>query len=102
MEIRIDNNNVIELQSLTNGITDVVDVAASVTVTIKDSAGVNVTGQSWPATMAHNTGGTYQAILDEALVLIPNRMYTAHVDAVGSGSEVGHWELSIKAITRTS
>ena len=102
MFIRIDNNNVIELQTLTNGITGAVDTGASVTVTLKDSSGTEVVGQSWPAAMNHDTGGTYRATLDDGLTLIATRSYTAIVDAVGTGGEVGHWEIPVQAITRNA
>lgn len=102
MLIYLDNNNVIELQTLTNGITGVADTGATVTVTINDSTGTAVTGDTWPKAMSHNTGGTYQATLSANLVLTNNRKYTAVVDAVGSGGEVGHWELCLTARVRTS
>ena len=96
----IDNHNVIEWQALTNSVTGVVDTGATVSATIKDSSGTEVSGQTWPAVMAHDTGGTYRATLDADLVLIPNRMYTALVEAVGSGGEIGHREIPVKGMTR--
>lgn len=100
MTIYIDNNNVIKLLSVTNSITGAADTGATVTVTLKDSAGENVSGQTWPATMAHASGGTYRATLDADLVLQQNRKYTAHIGAIGSGGEIGHWELQLAAATR--
>ncbi len=96
----IDNNNVIELQDLTNSVTEVVDTGATVTVTLQDSSGVEVAGQSWPAAMAHDTGGTYRVTLDDDLTLIEGRTYKAIVHAVGTGSEIGHWVCDVLARKR--
>ena len=96
----IDNGNVLTLSSLTNSITAAVDTGATVTVTLKDTSGTEVSGQSWPASVVHVAAGLYQTTLDAALVLQPNRTYKAHVDATGTGGEVGHWEIPVKAMIR--
>ena len=96
----VGNSNVVELQALTNSVTDVVDTGATVTCTIYDSSGTEVTGQSWPAAMAHDAAGTYRATLDDDIAIIADRAYTVHVDATGTGAEVGHWEVTITAQTR--
>jgi len=102
--IYIDNNNVVELQGLTNDATDVVDTAATVTVTLKDSAGAEVSGQVWPAAMSlvseSPSTGRYRATLDADLALTSNRRYTAEIDATGSGGEIGHWEICVTAMKR--
>ena len=100
--IYIENNNVITLEGLTNSATDVVDTGATVTVTLKDSTGTDVVGQTWPASMSHVAAGTYRATLDSDLTLTNNRRYTAEIDAVGSGGEVGHWEICCTARVRTA
>lgn len=99
--IYIDNNHLLTLTALTNCASGAIDTGATVTVTIKDSAGVNVSGQTWPATMAHTTGGTYRATLDADLILLPNRSYTAHIDATGSTGSLAHWELPMTAKVRS-
>jgi hypothetical protein len=102
LTIYIDNHNVLELQALTKSTTGAADVTATVTVTVKDKAGANVTGQTWPATMAHVSAGTYRVTLDSDLSLTPNREYVAHITATGTGGEIGHWELELKAMARSS
>jgi hypothetical protein len=97
--IYIDNNNLLTLTALTNCATGAVDTAATVTVTLKDRAGTNVTGQT---TMAHVSAGTYRVTLDSDLSLTPNREYVAHINATGTGGEIGHWELELKAMARSS
>jgi len=99
------NNNVIELQGLTNSATSAVVVAATVTVTIKDRSGTAVTGQVWPAVMSivaeSPLTGTYRATLDSDLALVASRSYIAVIDATGSGGQIGHWEYPLKAQVRT-
>jgi len=102
MFIYIDNNNVAELRALTNSVTEVPDTGAAVEVTIKDAAGTEVPGQSWPAVMTHAAAATYRVTLDHGLVLVPNGVYTAFVDAIGSGGEVGHWEITVIGRTRNA
>jgi len=100
LTIYIANNNCIELTGLTNTATEVVDTAATVTVTLKDSLDVDVVGQAWPATMSHVAAGLYRATLDDDLALVHNASYTAMVEVIGTGTEIGHWELSLRAKTR--
>ena len=96
----VGNSNVIELQELTNSVTDVVDEAVTVTVTLYDTTGTEVTGQIWPATMTHATGGTYRVTLDNDAAITAGKRYTAKVDASGTGGQVGHWEYCTVAQTR--
>jgi hypothetical protein len=96
----IGNSNVIELQTLTNSATEVVDTGATVTVTMKDSAGEDVVGDTWPLAMTHVSAGLYRATMDDGLVLDHHDTYTAFVEAAGSGGEVGHWECDIRAENR--
>ena len=100
MDLYLDNSNVIELRSLTNSVTGVVDTGATVTVTIKDAAGTNVTGQTWPAAMSHDTDGTYRATLDPGMSIDYKHTYTAIVTAVGSGGETGVWKCPVIAEIR--
>lgn len=95
------NNNCVELRALTNSATNIVDTGATVEVTIRDSAGVAVTGQTWPAAMSHVSAGTYRATLEEDIAILANRPYRAFVDATGSSGEKGHWELPLRAMVRT-
>ena len=99
--IYLGNNTVVELQSLTNSATNVVDTAATVTCTVKDRAGVAVSGHTWPVSMPHVSAGTYRAVLDSDLGIVKGRSYTVEVDAVGTGGEVGHWECVVVAGARS-
>lgn len=103
LELYINNNNVIELQALTNTATGLVDNGATVTVALQDADGNAVVGQDWPASMSYVSGseGNYRATLDSDLVMTPGRIYTAVVLVSGSGSgEVARWDAEFRAKTR--
>jgi hypothetical protein len=99
-----DNDNLIELDMLKNSATDAYLNSATVNLTsIKDSAGVVVTGVTFPLAMSYvaTSNGKYQATVDKALALISGQHYTAIVDVASSGID-GHWELPLTAQVRTS
>lgn len=100
LALYIGNNNVIELQALTNCVTNTVDTGATVSVTIKDTSGTDITGETWPVSMTHDTGGTYRATISSNANMNNGTKYVAHVDATGSAGEVGHWECEVLAKTR--
>ena len=99
----VSNDNTVTVDLLY----DVVDAAyvndATVTMSLVDSAGVAVTGQSWPATLAYVTAsnGKYQAILEDAAALVAGAHYTAKVTANGGADKLGYWEVHFQAMTRT-
>lgn len=96
------NDNLIEVDKLQDASDDLYINDATVTVTLKDSDGTNVTGQSWPLTLDYvaDSDGKYQGTLESALSLTVKEHYYAHVDAV-KGTLVAHWEKQLKALTRT-
>lgn len=100
LTLYVANSNVLELQGLTNSATGVADTGATVTVTLKDRAGANVTGQSWPASLAHVSAGTYRATLENDIGITAGIKYLAVINATGSGGEIGHWEADVVAQTR--
>lgn len=75
---------------------------ATVTVTLLDSAGEEVAGETWPISLSYvaESDGKYQGILDDAIELQNGENYTLAVDVV-DGESKGHWELAVKAVTRT-
>lgn len=96
------NHMVLELQSLTEVISGVAQTTATVSVTLKDRSGQAVAGQSWPAAMAHVSGGTYRATLDADLAVTSGTHYVAVVDAVTATGVTGHWDAEVIAQTRRS
>lgn len=98
-----DNDNLVEVDELKNSATDAYINNATVTLTaIRDSAGNNVTGVSFPMSMTYvaSSNGKYQATVDKALALTAGYNYTAIIDAVSSTLD-GHWELPLVCRVRT-
>jgi len=100
----VDNTNVLDLIGLKSEIEDQFINDAVVTVTIKDAAGEEVLGATWPMPMIYvvSSNGDYRSILTDELILAPGASHTAVIHAVGSGPDrVGHWEFIFKPKTRT-
>ena len=96
-----DNHNVVELSGVQNVNDGTPDIAATVTVTMLDSAGVEVTGLSWPRAMSHVSNGLYRiSINPTGLGLVEGRSYTIRIDAVGTNGEIGEWNCPVKAVAR--
>ena len=89
--LNINSDNVIELRGLKNVITDLVITSATVTVTLKTSAGVEVTGATWPLTMSHVTNGLYRTILPNELSLNSSLAYVATIIADNGADQHKEW-----------
>lgn len=102
--VYVGNTNVIELSGLKSAIEDSFVNDAEVTVTVKDEAGTNVTGQTWPLTLTSIDGtdpeGNYRGILKATIELTDGETYYAHIDANAGTDRVGHWEFAFKPKTR--
>lgn len=97
----INNDMVVMLLSLRNKATGKAVNDATVTVTLTDASGVEVSGQSWPTSLAYVAGskGDYQGIFTDSLAVKPKTEYTATFEADGDGYH-GEWEDVYVAITR--
>ena len=103
--IYLANANVVEVASLTNGLTDALVGSATVQCTLTDSTGVAVTGATgltWPITMSAVSGatGTYRGTLPHTLVLSTGT-YTATITADAGGDLFASWSVPLRATTRT-
>lgn len=95
------NDNVIELTGLKDEITDVNIDDATVTVTLKDSTGVDVTGETWPLAMAAlGSGGIYRATLINTLDVTLLDQYTAVVDVTTTGGVKAKWSIPAQVTLR--
>ena len=99
----VQNTNVLDLIGLKNEIAGTFINNATVTVTIKDALGVNVSGGSWPLTMNYlaTSNGNYRAFISETLPFVDKTKYIAYIDANGGANLVGHWELTFKPTARS-
>jgi len=73
---------------------------ATVTVTLTDTAGDEVSGETWPLAMSYVTSsnGKYTATLTDSLSLSPNKRYTAQVVADGGDGKKRTWYYSVLAV----
>lgn len=94
----VANTNVLELIGLRSNINDTYINDATVTVTIKDADGVEVTGETWPLTMDYvaASNGNYRAILVDGLALVGKRKYVAYISADGGTDRIGYWRFEFK------
>lgn len=100
--VYVANTNVIELSGLKSAIEDDFVNDATVTVTVKDEAGAEVAGQSWPETMAYvaSSDGLYRGIIEDDVELTAGTTYVAHVEVDAGVDRVGHWEFNFVPKTR--
>lgn len=99
-ELFLDNSNVIKMPLLTNSATGLADTGASMSVTLLDSSGTEVAGETWPVSMAHAGAGEYRATLASAITIAVGEVYTAKVVATGSGGQTGRWNCRLRAEER--
>lgn len=103
-EILYDENDmVVEIRGLANEVTGEYLNAATVNCTLKDSAGVSVSGQSWPTTMTYVTSsdGVYRAIIGYAAGTVASSTYTLQIDVNGGAGLRGQWSIPCVCRRRT-
>lgn len=105
MRLFVGNSNIVELEELTNTVTELHDDGATVTLTLLEADGDEVDGEIWPINMGYDAGDqTYRVVMSSAIDIVSGRYYTAVVRAVGSavGSPVGMWSVRVRAEDRTA
>lgn len=96
IHILLDNNDsILEVDGLKNELTGVFLNAATVTVTLKDAAGADVAGDTWPKTLNYlaASNGTYRATLLYSLTLTAGSRYTAVITADGGAGLHAEWAM---------
>lgn len=96
------NDNTITLTGLQNAVSGNYLNSATVTVTVVDSDGNEVSGQTWPTTMSYVSGsdGNYRGTLQDAMVTTASELLTAQVTADGGAGQRGYWEEPLIVLTR--
>lgn len=96
--VYISNTNIVELSGLKSALEDEFIDDATVTLTVKDVAGVEIEGQEWPWTMTPvgvtDATGDYRAILQDTVEFVAGTTYYAHIDADAGPDRIGHWEFA--------
>lgn len=97
-----DNDTVVEVANLRNGLTGEALNSADVSVTLLDASGDPVDSVSWPLSLLYVTdsSGMYRVTLPYSMPLQPNARYKA-VLVVDSGPGLyARWEVECVARTR--
>lgn len=91
----------LELEGLSDEASGAILNGATVTCTLKDSAGVNVVGETWPKAMAYvaSSDGVYRAALSNTLTVTAGGRYTADILAINAGQRAV-WRVDVLCKTR--
>lgn len=102
--IYVGNTNMLELRGLRDGLTGEYLSGATVTATVKDAAGANVTGESWPKALSYvdDSEGVYRVSLSHQLAVVAGAGYVAVIDVDADSGRRGRWELPLIAKVRRS
>lgn len=101
--ILLDTDHVLEIPSLTNGVTGETISGATVTATLTTAGGEEVAGETWPISLNEDPAvdGCYRGILPDSLVLVHGQRLYATVIAT-SGSLTRTWTLPLVARVGTT
>lgn len=103
-EILWDNNDmVVEVRGLEDDVSGEHVNDATVTCTLIDSAGSNVTGQSWPLTLSYvaESDGVYRATIPYSVATVAGADYTLQIDVNAGSGLRGQWSIPCLCKKRT-
>lgn len=97
------NDMVLEVRKLRNELTGAFLNSATVDVTLNDSTGTGVLGQTWPRSLAYVAGsdGIYRTTIPDTLTLTANAKYTAVITADAGAGLAARWDVPIICKRRT-
>ncbi len=102
IQIWYENNDmVIEISDVKDAITGNPIDGATITGTLKDSAGVDVPGITWPQTIPNVGTGLYRLAIDKAAQVMSGEIYTLFIVLVTPGGVDGYWEVAVGGEVRT-
>jgi len=101
--IYVGNDTILEVESLKNELTGLYVNDATVTVTLEETDGVDVAGDSWPKTLTYVGGsnGAYRATLVFGLALVAGRKYNAKITADAGAGLRAAWTVPCLARERS-
>jgi hypothetical protein len=98
----VANTNVLELRGLKGAIEDQFVNNATVSVTIRDAGGANVSGVTWPLSLDYvaDSAGDYRAVIPHGAALVSGRQYTAEISVDAGADRVGFWRYVFRPLDR--
>ena len=81
------NTNLLEVDGLTNEVTGEFINNASISATLTNMSGVQVSGQTWPVNLTYipNSKGSYRCVLQHTLNAAHDQPCKLHISATGNG-----------------
>jgi hypothetical protein len=100
----IGNDNILEVCHVRQELTGDFLNSATVSVTLFDEDGTEVTGDTWPKPMPYvdSSKGVYRALLPASLDLLPNGRYVAEINVDAGAGLLGQWSVNCVARVRDS
>tara|TARA_R110000851_G_scaffold78337_3_gene172902 strand:- start:1116 stop:1430 length:315 start_codon:yes stop_codon:yes gene_type:complete len=77
------------------------DLTLSGALTIRDKAGAEVAGQTWPLSLTLNSPGDYSALIESDLELVARKTYTALITFGAAPDSRGEFNVAFTAVERT-
>lgn len=101
--IYVGNDNVLKVTALADDAGTYINTA-TVTATLEDESGAEVSGETWPITLSYVSAsdGNYQGVLKDTLSLSTVKEYTAKITADDGANKKGYWEFPLRSAARTS
>lgn len=98
----VANTNNLELLGLQNASNGAYVNDATVTVTVKDAAGVNVSGETWPISMDYvsASNGNYRCVLAHTISFSSGATYTAEINVNAGANRIAAWAYNFRVLTR--
>lgn len=95
----VGNDQVIELLGARDAVTGDYLNSKTVTCTVKDSDGVNVSGETWPITLSYiaASNGDYRGTLEDGLALEDGNTYIVEVHIDAGSDLIGFWRFEVVA-----
>lgn len=97
--VYIDNGNLVKVTGLIDLSNSSYNTSATVLATLKTASDTNVTGQSWPLTLTHQSSGTYQGTLTSSLDLEGAR-YNLEISVNSGDDGAAFFDVDVKAERR--
>ena len=105
-ELYIGNDNIVEVDSLRNVSTSPISYIndATVTATLYDTSGDEVSGETWPITLSYvgSSNGKYTGTITDTVTsgLSPNKRYRLRIQANGGAGLQAEWHRNYSAVRR--
>jgi hypothetical protein len=95
----INNGMLLKVSSLMDQSNSSYVTNATVLATLKTASDTNVTGQTWPLTLTHQSSGTYQGILEGDLD-VSGAYYNLEITVNSGSASQASWDIDVKAERR--